>query len=168
MKSRIIMTVVVVAAWMTAAALPNVTYGGDKDWARAGKILTGLAAFGIVNKVYSKKEARQKDRTDASCYTERVVYRQPAHTYRRHEPPPRRYHHRTRRPHHYKSHAPRPYRAPRTTVYKAQEYDDQVIVDLEEGRRIFQERRHGATAYLQVWSDIREEWVSIQEYPSIW
>lgn len=46
--------------------------------------------------------------------------------------------------------------------------DEPVIVTLEDGRRIYQPRVHGARAILQQWSDLEERWVDIREYPSVY
>ena len=43
-----------------------------------------------------------------------------------------------------------------------------VIIQLEDGRRLFQPAIHGHPAFIQVWSSIQNEWISITEHPSIW
>jgi len=43
-----------------------------------------------------------------------------------------------------------------------------IIRDLGNGRRLYQDPVKGAPAYLQAWSSIRNEWVSLEEQPSLW
>ena len=43
-----------------------------------------------------------------------------------------------------------------------------IIVQLEDGRRLYQPAVHGHTAFIQVWSSVHNDWISIQEHPSIW
>ena len=120
---------------------------------------------GLVNEVYTDKRDHDRTRRHSQSWREDVRYvKQPVSydsgcsSYRS----PRRSHHN------------RQYRAPARsryhtkTVYQSRRTNDLVIVNLEDGRRICQRRIRGASAYLQIWSDVDEEWVSIREYPSIW
>jgi hypothetical protein len=43
-----------------------------------------------------------------------------------------------------------------------------IVVYLADGRRIYQPAVHGCAAYIQVWSEVTGEWVSVKQYPSIW
>jgi hypothetical protein len=56
----------------------------------------------------------------------------------------------------------------RQVVVIEQPRTEPIIQYLEDGRRIYQPPVRGCTAYLQIWSEVSREWVSIREYPSIW
>jgi len=174
MRTKLLLTAAAAAAWMTACVLPGSTYAGDKDWARAGKILAGITVLGIANEVYSDKK-RNRHARDRHSRREEVRYVQPVRyestavercdTYR---PQRVRHHSRGHERSHYRARSHVTHHAPRTTVYESRRIDDLVVIDLEEGRRICQRRVRGATAYLQIWSELDDKWVSIRTYPSIW
>ncbi len=132
-------------------------YAGDREWATAGKILTGVVAANVIGDLFCSSR---------SVTVERHVYR----TY----PKVTTIHH--RRPMvksytYYESRncPPKPEISYRTIEYKTQPVcSELVIVNIEDGRRIIQPRIHGATAYLQVYSKVSCDWVTIEEYPSIW
>jgi hypothetical protein len=146
------------AAGLSLILLTSSTgYSGDREWATAGKILTGVVAANVISNVI--------------CPTRTItVDRQVYHTNR-----PVRYYNRCKPiVRSYSYYETRNYCPPPRISYKTIEYDvkpdcsDLVIVNIDNGRRIIQPRIHGATAYMQVYSQVTCEWVTIEEYPSIW
>ena len=138
---------------------PSTMYGGDKEWAVAGKILTGVVAANVIGDLFVSdryvevKRPRYNRRKNNNCRPKRRYYKDNTYstdiTWRRsHE-----YRQRSRAKKRYK---------------KTWKCADPIIVHIEKGRRIYQPRVKGATAYLQVYSDVCNEWVNIEEYPSIW
>lgn len=53
-------------------------------------------------------------------------------------------------------------------IYSSRCYSSPIIVMLENGQRLYQPAVHGHPAYIQVWSSIHNDWISIKEHPSIW
>ena len=47
---------VAVSAALIAAAMPTKTYAGDQEWATVGKVLTGIAAVGLVATLASQAD----------------------------------------------------------------------------------------------------------------
>lgn len=134
---------------------------GDREWSTAGKILTGLVAAHVISDVvvadrgsYNRTKSRwsiPKRRSNYSCKPQKRKHRKQFYSRRNH----------------------------RSTIaserssnlhsgFVVPECDDYVIVRIENGRRIIQPRVRGVTAYLQVYSKVCNEWVTIEEYPSIW
>ena len=58
--------------------------------------------------------------------------------------------------------------AGKETVAKTTTTDDAIIVNLDEGRRLYQPKVKGEKAQLQVWSEIEQRWVPIKDYPSLY
>jgi hypothetical protein len=141
---------------MAAAAMPGAAQAGQREWATAGKILTGVVVGGVVlNATRSRPVERE-------VVYERPVYRHPLV---RHGTPPRcetqvvRY-------------CPPPqvvrYCPPPRVIVEERVCQEPIVSYLSDGRRLYQPRVHGHTAYLQIWSEVNGDWVSIKEYPSIW
>ena len=178
------------SALLLAAALwPAPARASDKEWAVAGKVLTGLAAYSIISNL-----AREHERPRAVVYAQPqpryIVVESPATRYAvtqesvydggdyitprsRVAPQPSRvevhnYYYGTNAPANAK---PAP-AAPATPAAAGPTMDagdvNTVILNIEEGRRIIQPRTRGAKAYLQVWSDLEKKWLSVKEYPSIY
>ena len=138
---------------------PLTTYAGDKEWATAGKVLTGIIAANVIGdffvperyaKVSSADYYRQ---SNYKCRPKRRPYKNNRYSEKITWKKPIRYR-RGRR-------TERSYR----TVTKC---SDPIIVHIQKGRRIYQPRVKGATAYLQVYSKVCKEWVNVEEYPSLW
>ena len=134
-------------------------FAGDKEWATAGKILTGVVAAQVVGDVlWSDRHITVKS-YGYKPYHHRGSWK-------------KRYYHKNRgsscgvrknrRPGYCK--IPRP----KVSYRPIRKCTGPVIVHLENGRRIYQPRIKGATAYLQVYSRACNEWVTLEEYPSIW
>lgn len=64
--------------------------------------------------------------------------------------------------------APQVVTVPQTTVIEQQVAQNPIIRDLGNGRRLYQAPVKGAPSYLQAWSTVRNEWVSLEEQPSMW
>lgn len=54
------------------------------------------------------------------------------------------------------------------TVAKTATTADAIIVELDEGRRLYQPKVKGEKAQLQVWSEIEQRWVPVKDYPSLY
>lgn len=144
---------------VTGAAAPQQAQAGDKGWSTAGKILTGIVIGGILaDHCVARPVARE-----TVYYSGPVCPPRPAVHWRHHEtrvvlPPP-----------------PPPPPVIVTRVYEVTRVvqvepprEEPVIRYQDDGSRLFQPPIRGHTAYLQVWSEVNREWVSIKEYPSIW
>ena len=138
---------------------PKSSFAGDREWATAGKILTGIAAANVVGQVFYNSSYPARNKYD---YRRRPFHRK------------RKFIRRQNRKYNNCKISSRPYRRNRPIEFSRRGYsssvecDDPIIVCVEEGRRIYQPRVKGATAYLQVYSKACNEWVTLEEYPSIW
>lgn len=158
---------------LTAAALilvgtlgiPQKARAGDHEWSTAGKILTGLVAFQVLGGIIKHEQGIHR-RTAVS--QSRSIYNSTPRRTPRHcrpaidwRPAPRSVHQ-------------RPCPRTRTIIVEktcrpvVRHRSKPIIVKLEDGRRLYQPRVHGHKAFLQVFSEVSGEWVSIREYPSIW
>ena len=140
-----------------AAGMPQAAMAGDREWSAAGKILTGVVAAHVVTRVFAARDGGG----GGGC-REYVVERP------RCEPPPTvvRYYV-PAQPVVVQAAPPCP---PPPVVVCAPEsaIEDPIIVPMEGERRIYQPRIHGAQAYVQVWSDFEQRWVTIGKRPSVW
>jgi hypothetical protein len=141
------------------AITPKSSFAGDKEWAVAGKILTGIVAANFIGQVI-----------DDSPYIERKRIRYSNNRY-----PVRRKGHKNFKKSYYDCEVKkRAYdrqifrKKPRGFTSHSYCSKDPIIVHIEGGRRIYQPGIRGATAYLQVYSKACNEWVTLEEYPSIW
>jgi hypothetical protein len=140
------------AGLMMVTGLPvNTVEAGQREWATAGKILTGVIAGGMI------LNACKSPPVEREVVYERPVYRFAA-VERFHGPP---------------RCAPPVMRAcppplPAARCESAPARHEPIISYLDEGRRLYQPAIHGHKAVIQVWSEVNGEWVSIKEYPSIW
>jgi hypothetical protein len=152
-----IMTGCVVGALAVALASPSVSHAGQREWATAGKILTGVVAAGVIANAFFAPPARAEVR-----FVERPVYdcRPVVRSY-----PPRNWGYRPMpAPVYCRPACPPPVVCePVAPVCAAP-----IIVDLGSGRRLYQPPVHGCKSFIQVWSSVNQEWVSIEERPSIW
>ena len=143
---------------------PRTSYAGGKEWATAGKVLTGIAAFHVVGSLLSNHH---------DSYTKRKVY----HRHRRYHRRYKRRHERRRTTTYcddYKCvennecrrYHRRPYRkviVEREVVRSAasygcdvvERYDKPIIIYLDDCRRIYQPRIHGRPAVLAIWGDYK-------------
>lgn len=131
-----------------AVFAPQQAAAGNDEWATAGKILAGVVGVSVLNNHLKDRNVDYQTRTryyrPKSRCRPQVTHRETVYVTRpvvEVEPEP---------------------------VYTPAPVQGPVVVHLEEGRRLFQPRVRGATAYLQVWSEVCAEWVSIKEYPSIY
>jgi hypothetical protein len=141
MKTRAVVTAVTVAAAVHLATSPA-SFGGDREWATAGKILAGAAFVQVAGQGLSIQ----------SCAPPQQVIEQHYYVRRPCYYPPR------RRVTYYRSCAPRevPYCA--------------IITDAGPQRRVYHSRSHDheRPTFIQVWSGAEGRWVTIQEHPSRW
>ncbi|MDP6450513.1 MAG: hypothetical protein QF773_06830 [Lentisphaeria bacterium] len=157
-----IITLAIVAAF---CCIPQTAGAGDKEWATAGKILTGLVVLDALtdanHRYYGKRHAN-------------VRYERPQQTYRRNHSSGT-----TTRTTTYKrqrSNWRNRYDSPRVNtrwpVYRTETYEcrtDPVIRYVEYGtRRIYQPRIRGHVAYVQRWSSCDNNWVTIGTCESIY
>ena len=139
---------------------PEETRAGDKEWAAAGKILAGFTAAHVVSDILGADHNVDVKFSSHTNYC-----------------PPRKARLRKR----YNKYSngrcdigwKKPNRFRKRVAYKevrksAYSCDDPIIVFIEKGRRIYQPRIRGAKAYLQIYSSACNQWVSIEDYPSIW
>lgn len=148
------LTTLAAGMMIVAGVAPKPVQAGEREWATAGKILTGVVVAGMLTEHCFARPAVKE-----------IVYERPRcfpddHAERwRHCRPPARV-------------CLPPPRAPvyeiRKVVVIEQPRMEPIIQYLEDGRRIYQPPVRGCKAYLQVWSEVNNEWVSIREYPSIW
>lgn len=158
MKKRILIPTI--TAIITISLFSSTTtYAGDKEWATAGKILTGIVAANVIGDLFVSeryvqvKQPGYKRRGYNKCRPKKRYYKNDYYSadisWRSSDGYPRR-------------------SGPKKRYKNAWKCADPIIVHIEKGRRIYQRRVKGATAYLQVYSDVCNEWVNIKEYPSIW
>ncbi len=176
------------------ALWPAPAQASDKEWATAGKVLAGLAAVAVVGQaarhydsdsryertVYVRPESRYCPPPVSYCPPPRRVFFVPSYRpvveYRTVQyvtpapvvreiivqpapPPPAE---KVEIHNHYESAPPAAATPPTASD------GDSVIVNIEEGRRLYQPKVRGAKAYLQVWSELEQKWLSVKEYPSIY
>jgi hypothetical protein len=132
---------------MAAASVPGSAQAGQREWATAGKILTGVVVGGVI------MDAARSRPVQREIVYERPVYRHPV-VQRRYMAP--------------RCEAPVVRYCPPPRIEREPVCQEPITLHLGEGRRLFQPRVHGHTAYIQVWSELNGDWVSIKEYPSIW
>ncbi len=152
---RSLLSTTAAACLVLAVIGTSATHAGDREWSTAGKILSGAVAFSLLDNAlgHRKRHVRHRER----------AYSGPNCPPRYRHPRPRRHHfRRDRRQYNHR------YTKPHRPAKRIKGCDDDVIVHIENGRRIMQPRVKGATAYLQVYSEVCHEWVTIEEYPSIW
>ena len=133
---------------MATAGLPGGTaQAGQREWATAGKILTGVVIGGAVLNSCTPRA------THTRIVYERPVYRpQPAYYF---SDPPR-------------CERPVMRSCPPPRFEPAPECREPIIRYMADGRRLYQPPMHGHPAFIQVWSEVKDEWVSVKEHPSIW
>ena len=127
---------------IAAAGCPSATQAGQREWATAGKILTGVFIGGLLTERVAPRPVYRE-----------VVYERPVHyrtvTVTRTVVVPR--------------------ESPCEPLWVTERVNPQPVIRyLNDGRRLFQPPVHGHSAYVQVWSEVSHEWVSIQECASIW
>lgn len=133
---------------MATAALPGGTaQAGQREWATAGKILTGVVIGGAILNACAPHVTKAE-----------VVYERSGH-----RPEPRRGFQGPPR-----CEPPVMRSCPPPRVERRVVCDEPIVRYMGDGRRLFQPRVHGHVAFIQVWSDMADEWVSIKEHPSIW
>jgi hypothetical protein len=153
-----------IAAIVAAACLfPAASFAGDKEWATAGKILTGVVGLQFLQKAHKHSSHSYS----SNCGTR-------SHSYHR--------------PHHSHSHGhvhkqvtvvhaancgcsscrPAPVVHRTTTIYKGTvpHCSNPVVLEVNSTRRIFQPRIKGHTAYLQILD--QGQWITLREYPSVY
>lgn len=146
--------VVLVCGIFAVAGLPRTTLARDKDWAVAGKILTGVVAAGVIGHAIQAQ---------ASSCRPAVVVSRPVHvtTYRE------------VRPYGAPSYHGRPAPAPHGYARPAPPAcppagPGEIVINTGPGRRLYQPAIHGHPAFVQVWSSVSGQWVSVERHPSIW
>lgn len=133
---------------MATAGLPGGTaQAGQREWATAGKILTGVVIGGAVLNSCTPRA------THTRIVYERPVYR-PQPTYYFSDPP--------------RCERPVMRSCPPPRFEPAPECREPIIRYMADGRRLYQPPMHGHPAFIQVWSEVKDEWVSVKEHPSIW
>lgn len=157
---------------------------GEKEWAVAGKVLTGIVAFNVLNDVVNgDRDHRPSQCREPRYDNTRVVVREYDHAayrpvihHRRQEPvrvetrvvtvrsddqcdPYPRYYDRSDA-----GRGSRYARSHRRTVVRR----DPIIRHLSRGRRIYQPPVRGHKAFIQVYSTVERRWVNVRECESIW
>lgn len=163
--TRIMTPIITLAIIAAFCCMPRTAEAGDKEWAAAGKILTGLvvldALTGANHRYYGKRYAN-------------VRYEQPQQAYRRNHN--RGATVRTTTYRRQRSNWRDRYDSPRVNTrwpaYRTETYEcrtDPVIRYIESGtRRIYQPRIRGHVAYVQRWSSCDNNWVTIGTCESIY
>ncbi len=194
---RISTSVMAVTMCMTLAmALPRPALAGNREWATAGKILTGLVVLGAISSAvqpqpYYEPQTVYMDRTvyvDRPVYVERPQYYSPQPVYM--APPPQSS---------VRVVPPPPVQEQPTVVYQGVDYVETPMVTYETryfegrrmvncprvtfrssrppreivmpygyGRRLYQPGIRGHVVYIQEWSPQRGVWRSIGYHPSMW
>ncbi len=148
----------------SAGFAPRTSYAGDEEWATAGKVLAGVAAFHVVGSLLSNHH---------DSYTKRKVY----HRHRRYHRRYKQQHERRRtttycddykyvEKNEYRRYRRRPCRkviVEREVVRPAasygcdvvDRYDEPIIIYLDDCQRICQPRIHGRTDVLEIWGDYK-------------
>jgi hypothetical protein len=142
------------AGLMMAASMTGTAQAGHREWETAGKILTGVMIGTVVRDVCVPRL------TATVTHCGRPSYRQPPAEWNDQAPP---------RHHEPPRCEPRPMpRCPPPRIEREPACRGPIVLNMEDGRRLFQPPEHGHVAYVQVWSSMNRQWVSIAEYPSIW
>lgn len=165
MKPRTAIAIVLAAALISGAAVQ--ARAGDREWARAGRILTGyvvlrtllgepLLTYGRHRPMgWSGHYPSVFDPYDSRSHTRYGAYRTyaPRTRVRRVPPgdPPQRWDSRPAEP------AFRP----------GEDTGEPMIVPLPDGRRLYQPATAGSPAYVQVWSAEEKRWNSVARMPSL-
>lgn len=162
------------AILLLALAIPQAS-AGDKDWATAGKVLAGVVGFGFLHNALSGGHHHHRSYRSTRYYSEPCSSTSYTYT-RRHD----------YRPYHRSYTRTEVYCPPVTPVYHTTSVvrepapvivpapvpvpssPDPVIVNLEDGRRIYQPRIKGHVAYLQIYSEHSGSWLTLKEYPSLY
>ncbi|HCN07620.1 MAG TPA: hypothetical protein DIT01_06770 [Lentisphaeria bacterium] len=163
--TRIMTPIIALAIIAAFCCIPRTAEAGDKEWATAGKILTGLVVLDALtdanHRYYGNRYAN-------------VRHEQPQQTYRRNRN--RGTTARTTTYRRQRSNWRDRYDSPRVNtrwpVYRTETYEcrtDPVIRYIEYGtRRIYQPRIRGHVAYVQRWSSCDNNWVTIGTCESIY
>jgi hypothetical protein len=137
------------------AGMPATGQAGQREWATAGKILTGVVIGSVLAEaclarpaVVCRREVVVERPMLVPCRVVERRYCGPPHmeisvTTTRRWVEPGYCHH-------------RPVRTEPVIIYHGY------------GRRLYQPPVHGHPAFLQVYSEVRGEWVSVREHPSIY
>lgn len=154
-----------------AVATPQHAHAGNDEWSTAGKILAGVVGLSVLSQMHQDSNQHRATHRNRSTRTE---YRHRSSPFRNNCRQPAVVQHETV----YVSQparpapciTPAPYVAPARPAprYVPDLSEGPVVVSLEDGRRLFQPRIRGAKAYMQVWSEVTSEWITIKEYPSIY
>ena len=163
--TRIMTPIIALAIVAAFCCIPQTAEAGDKEWAVAGKILTGLVVLDALTD--------NNHRYYGSRYAN-VRYEQPERTYRRNRNQSTRT--RTTTYRRQRSNWRNRYDSRRVNtsrpVYRSETYEcrtDPVIRYIECGtRRIYQPRIRGHVAYVQRWSSCDNNWVTVGTCESIY
>lgn len=128
---------------MGLTLLPSGAYAGDKEWATAGKILTGAAVLGALHHHVQPR------------HNHRIVEHRRPNLHSRYKRWTSR-----RSNHHRRPSAVHPAAVTACT--------DPIIVNLSSGKRLYQPRIKGHVAYVQKWSACDSGWTTIGYRASIW
>ena len=171
------MKALVALAVLVATAMPATTFAGDKEWATAGKILTGVIGLKVLQGAHDRhhdsrhqREVYQSTRC-RTVPTYRTTYRQSySHGQNcactRCRPPAPVCQPQTVIIREYVP-APAPVREPvREYVPVAPKCNTPIVSQINSTRRIFQPKIRGHVAYLQILD--QGEWITLREYPSIY
>jgi hypothetical protein len=144
------------AGLMMVTGLPvGTAQAGQREWATAGKILTGVVVGGVLMNACKARTAETE-----VVYERPVVYRYC--TVERFHGPPR------CEPPVMRACPPPPPPPPPPRCVREPAPREPIVRYLDDGRRLYQPPVLGHKAFIQVWSEVKNEWVSIKEHPSIW
>ena len=162
--TRIMTRLIAVAIIATFCCIPQTVEAGDKEWATAGKILTGLIVLDALtdtNHRYYGNRYNVRDEQPKQRYR---------HSYSRGTTTGRTTYKRLRS--NCRNRYDRPRVNTRWPVYRTETYECRtgpVIRYIEYGtRRIYQPRIRGHVAYVQRWSSCDNSWVTIGTCESIY
>ena len=172
--------IICVGVMVLALGLPTRSYAGNKEWATAGKILTGVVAAHVLVNGFPVQVGRRptvvqrtiiREYRTPNCRVEQYSsrYSIPRSRYhrssyyesrgRRHQP---KRHYSGRRPKDGGSHQPKHHYSGRRPK------DGGVTIWVSGNKRVYQPRVKGHDAFVQKRSFSGHPWVSVKKHPSIW
>ena len=158
MKAKVIIATATAATLVTVSA--NQAYAGQKEWATAGKILTGVVAATVIHQAMQPQVVHSRvvhvnhapPRHSGRVMQTRTTYRHP--------------------PTYGGTHYRRTTTTRRVTTYHrpvaVPVCSGPVIMQIDTYTRLYQPRVRGHNAWVQNWCPHTRTWVSVQHHRSIW
>ena len=162
------LTLAITALGVAVMVAPQAAQAGNKQWATAGKVLTGVAVAHVLT--------GGGGRHHQSVHISRP-YQSVSHSYTHYERAPRRasqcrtprrYGHQDRSHTRYRS-SHRQQAVCHTCRHPRSACEcGPVIISIGDSERIYQPRIRGHVAYVQVWESCRRDWRTVRSCDSIW